>query len=137
VTEQAVAGALVRLFESGEEVASYSKKTDDDGSFEILLVDEGTYEVVVSKMGFETNDTVDVAVTPGEVATLVIYLTADDEKGGGLSTAATAVIAALAIIAALAVAALLLKRKKGSEQDFQDNQSPIEQTVEPPEPPET
>ncbi|MCJ7489865.1 MAG: ABC transporter substrate-binding protein [Thermoplasmata archaeon] len=138
VTEEAVAGALVKLFESGEEVASYSKKTDDDGSFEIFLVDEGTYEVVVSKVGFETNDTVDdVTVTPGEVATLVIYLTADDEKDGGLSTAAIAMIAALAIIAAVAVAALLLKRKKGSEPDLPEDQSPIEQTVEPPEPPET
>ncbi|MCJ7562476.1 MAG: hypothetical protein MUO84_05655, partial [Thermoplasmata archaeon] len=84
---------------------------------------EGTYEVVVSKTGFETNDTVEVAVTAGEDASLVIYLTAD--KKGELSTTGIVVIAALAIIAAVAAVALLLKRKKGSEQ-----------AEEPPEPPE-
>jgi peptide/nickel transport system substrate-binding protein len=136
-TEEPVADALVTLYVPGEESASYSKKTDDSGSFEILLVDEGTYEVVVSRTGFETNDTAEVTVTAGEDASLVIYLTAD--KKGGLSTTAIFVIAALAIIAAVAAVALLLKRKKGSESDLgppKEGESAPEQTEELPKPPE-
>jgi peptide/nickel transport system substrate-binding protein len=135
-TEEPVADAMVRLYVPGEESASYSKKTDDNGSFEILRVSEGIYEVVVSKTGYETNDTVEVTVTAGEDASLVIYLTAD--KKGGLSTTAIYAIAAFAIIAAVAVAALLLKRKKGPESELglpEESGSAPEQAAEPPEPP--
>ncbi len=138
-TEEPVADALVELYTPGEETASYLKKTDDNGSFEILLVDEGTYEVVVSRTGYETNDTENVTVTPEETSDLVVYLTATEEKGEGdggwTSSTATIAIAALAIIAAVAVAALLLKRKKGSEPDLPDDESPPDQTTELPEPP--
>jgi len=136
-TEEPVADALVNLYLPGEETASYSKKTDNNGSFEIVRVDEGTYEVVVSKTGYETNDTVEIAVTAGEDANLVIYLTAD--KKDGLSTTTTIAVAALAIIAAVAAAALLLKRKKGSEPELglpEEDEPAPEQTKEPPEPPE-
>jgi peptide/nickel transport system substrate-binding protein len=136
-TEEPVADALVKLYLPGEDSASYSKKTDANGSFEILLVDEGTYDVVVSRTGFETNDTEDVTVTAGEDASLVIYLTA--EKKGGLSTTGITLIAVLAIIAAVAAVALLLKRKKGSGTEFElpeGNEPAPEQAEEPPEPPE-
>ena len=136
-TEEPVADALVKLYVPGEESASYSKKTDDNGSFEILLVDEGTYEVVVSRTGFETNDTAEVTVTAGEDASLVIYLMAD--KKGGLSTTAIFAIAALAIIAAAAAVALLLKRKKGSESDLgppEEGEPAPEHREELPKPPE-
>ncbi len=134
-TETPIAHALVELYQTGEENASYEKETDETGSFEIVLVDEGTYEVVVSRNGYETNETVDVTVTSGDTASLTIYLTA--EEGVGLSTTAIAAIAALAIIAAVAAAALLLKRKKGSEPELPEDEPSPEQTAEPPKPPET
>jgi peptide/nickel transport system substrate-binding protein len=111
----AITGALVELYRPGDEEAAYAKKTDDSGSFVITVVDEGTYEVIVSKTGYVANDTETVTVVPNETASLTIYLTAaeedDDGEGGGLGAIAIAV-GVLAIIAAVAAAALLLKRRR-------------------------
>ncbi len=133
-TSVAITGALVELYRPGDEEAAYAKKTDDSGSFEITLVDEGTYEIVVSKTGYETNGTETVTVVSNETASLTIYLTAieedDDGEGGGLGAIAI-VVGVLAIVVAVAAAALLLKRRKGSgPETIQDE--PLEEL-----PPET
>ncbi|UCE91812.1 MAG: carboxypeptidase regulatory-like domain-containing protein [Methanobacteriota archaeon] len=137
-TSVAIAGALVELYRPGDEEAAYAKKTDDSGSFEITLVDEGTYEVVVSKTGYETNDTETVTVVSNETASLTIHLTAveeDEDGGGGLGTIAI-VVGILALIAAVAAAALLLKRRKGPEPETIEGAPPEEAPPEEP-PPET
>ena len=132
-TSVAIEGALVELYRPGDEEAAYAKKTDDNGSFEITLVEEGTYEVVVSKTGYETNDTMTVTVTSNETASLIIYLTAveeeEDDGGGGLDSVVVA-LAILAIIAAIAAAVLLLKRRKGPESEIIEDEPQVDQPPE-------
>jgi hypothetical protein len=131
-TETPVANALVQLFQPGDENASYSKQTDGNGSFTITVVEVGNYTVVVSKDGYETNDTTNLEVTLGATVDLDIRLTAIDDDGGS-NTMAIAAAAAIVIIAALAATVLLLKRRKGS--GAPDDEPSSEQAEEPGTPP--
>jgi peptide/nickel transport system substrate-binding protein len=69
--------------------------------------------------------------------TLTVDPISDEGDDGGGNLTAIGVAAALAIIVAVAAMALLLKRKKGSEPEFPEDESSPEQMPEPPEPPET
>jgi PKD repeat protein len=129
-TETPVANALVQLFQPGDESPSYSKQTDGNGSFTIAVVDAGDYTAVVSKSGYETSDTTDLTVTPGQTVDLDISLTAIDDDGGSNTMV---IAAAAAVIVALLATALLLKRRKGP--GAPDDEPSSERTEEPGTPP--
>lgn len=113
-TGDPIANALVQLFLQDEVNASYSKKTALNGSFTMASVNAGDYNVVVSKTGYETNDTADITIVIGDTVSLEVRLMAVSE-GGTSDTAAIAAGAAIIVIAAIAAAALLMRRKKGPE----------------------
>jgi peptide/nickel transport system substrate-binding protein len=130
-TSVVIIGALVELYRPGAEEAAYAKKTNDTGQFKITLVDEGTYEIVVSKTGYETNDTTTITVISNETASLIIYLTAEEDEDGGGGLGTTAVVAAtLAVVVGAAAAALLLKRRKGPESEILEDEPPAKQPPE-------
>jgi hypothetical protein len=85
--------------------------TNATGSYELLLIPFGAYDVNVSLTGYETNET-ELNVTTSSVVTKDFRLTpVSDEGGGGISTMAMAGIV-IAVVAVVGVAAFVLLRRR-------------------------
>lgn len=85
--------------------------TNATGSYELLLIPFGAYDVNVSLTGYETNET-ELNVTTSSVVTKDFRLTpVSEEGGGGISTMAMAGIV-IAVVAVVGVAAFVLLRRR-------------------------
>jgi len=90
--------------------------TNATGYYEIILIPFGTYDVNVSRAGYEANET-ELTVSTSGVVTRDFQLTpVSGGGGGGISTIAMAgiAIAVVAIVAGIA-AFVLLRRRKNAE----------------------
>jgi len=127
-TSAAIAGAYVTV-QMGD--LTKSAVSNSTGGYRISLLEAGTYEVTVSKTGYETNTT-SVTIVAGQEKVLDIELKPVSEKGG-ISGAVLAAVAGVVIaIALVAVAFILLKRKRAA------GSTPSEgETQKPPQKPET
>ncbi len=121
-TGDPISHAKISLSQDGDE--KYLKLTGDDGYFEILTVAEGAYDVTITALDYETNET-QITVIAGTTETLDIALYL--EKSSGVSALAAAGIAAV-VIAAVA-AALLIRKKRGKSAE--DGQPPPDDVVPP------
>jgi hypothetical protein len=110
-TGAAIAGANVRvqLGDSSKYVVS-----NLTGGYRISLLEAGTYDVNVSKTGYETNKT-SVTIVVGQEKLLDIELKPVPE---GISAMVLVGIAVVAVIAVLAAVALMLLRRKKAGPDL-------------------
>lgn len=131
-TGEPIANALVELFLADEVNASYSKKTALNGSFTMPIVEAGTYTLIVTKSGYETNDTVEITVAAGDAKTVDVNMAPVDDEGS--SSLAVMAGAAIALIAALVAAMLLMRRKKGGGSPAEEEAPPYDEPAEPEEP---
>jgi len=106
-TSAAIAGAYVTVQLGDSTKSAVSNST---GGYRISLLEAGTYNVNVSKTGYETNTT-SVTIVVGQEKLLDIELK-PVSGGGGISGMVLAGIAVVVIAVVAAVALMLLRRKK-------------------------
>jgi peptide/nickel transport system substrate-binding protein len=120
-TSAAIAGAYVTVQLGDSTKSAVSNST---GGYRISLLEAGTYNVTVSKTGYETNTT-SVTIVVGQEKLLDIELKPVSEGKGGISAMVLVGIAVVVIAVVAAVALMLLRRKKaGPDLGERETQGP-------------